>query len=130
MLPVHLRNLVIPRNKPEDREVLEEDTLDTVVDGKKLREIIPTRPFTFQFNRNLKPEDWKDMESCSALSTPQISFPMEHGQQEVQPSIPWGRTWSKVPEDMSQRDTLQRSYGNHPRMEAHQTFPTPGGEGN
>ncbi|MBW0533477.1 hypothetical protein O181_073192 [Austropuccinia psidii MF-1] len=40
--------------EPED---LEENTLDTVVDGKKLREIIPTLPFTFQFNRNLKPED-------------------------------------------------------------------------
>ncbi|MBW0468588.1 hypothetical protein O181_008303 [Austropuccinia psidii MF-1] len=45
--------------EPED---LEEDTLDTVVDGKKLREIIPTLPFTFQFNRNLKPEHWKDMD--------------------------------------------------------------------
>ncbi|MBW0571813.1 hypothetical protein O181_111528 [Austropuccinia psidii MF-1] len=44
---------------PED---LEEDTLDTVVDGKSLREIIPTLPFTFQFNRKLKPEDWKDMD--------------------------------------------------------------------
>ncbi|MBW0517204.1 hypothetical protein O181_056919 [Austropuccinia psidii MF-1] len=45
-------------SEPED---LEEDTLDTVVDGNKLREIIPTLPFTFQLNRNLKPEDWKDM---------------------------------------------------------------------
>ncbi|MBW0488867.1 hypothetical protein O181_028582 [Austropuccinia psidii MF-1] len=35
--------------EPED---LEEDTLDTVVDGKTLREIIPTFPFKFQFNRN------------------------------------------------------------------------------
>ncbi|MBW0466072.1 hypothetical protein O181_005787 [Austropuccinia psidii MF-1] len=46
--------------EPED---LEEDTLDTVVDGKTLREIIPTLPFTFQFNRNLKPEDWKEMDN-------------------------------------------------------------------
>ncbi|MBW0576619.1 hypothetical protein O181_116334 [Austropuccinia psidii MF-1] len=38
-------------------EYLEEDTLDTVVDGKTLREIIPTLPFTFQFNRELKQED-------------------------------------------------------------------------
>ncbi|MBW0524506.1 hypothetical protein O181_064221 [Austropuccinia psidii MF-1] len=38
--------------EPED---LEEETLDTVVDRKTLREIIPTLPFTFQFNRNLKP---------------------------------------------------------------------------
>ncbi|MBW0482396.1 hypothetical protein O181_022111 [Austropuccinia psidii MF-1] len=40
--------------EPED---LEEDTLETVVDGKTLRKMIPTLPFTFQFNRNLKPED-------------------------------------------------------------------------
>ncbi|MBW0479817.1 hypothetical protein O181_019532 [Austropuccinia psidii MF-1] len=40
--------------EPED---LEEDTFETMVDGKTLREIIPTLPFTFQFNRNLKPEE-------------------------------------------------------------------------
>ncbi|MBW0573082.1 hypothetical protein O181_112797 [Austropuccinia psidii MF-1] len=44
--------------EPED---LEEDTLDAVVDDKILRKIIPTLPFTFQLDRNLKPEDWKDM---------------------------------------------------------------------
>ncbi|MBW0552308.1 hypothetical protein O181_092023 [Austropuccinia psidii MF-1] len=31
---------------------------------------------------------------------------------------------------MSQRDTLQRPYGNHQRLEPHQKFQTPGGEGN
>ncbi|MBW0508494.1 hypothetical protein O181_048209 [Austropuccinia psidii MF-1] len=40
---------------------------------------------------------------------------MEHGQQEVQPAIPLGRTWSKLPGDLSQRDRLQRPYGNHQR---------------
>ncbi|MBW0555393.1 hypothetical protein O181_095108, partial [Austropuccinia psidii MF-1] len=50
--------------EPED---LEEDTLDTVVDGKTLREIIPTLPLTFQFNRNVKPEDWKDMDQVVQL---------------------------------------------------------------
>ncbi|MBW0577401.1 hypothetical protein O181_117116 [Austropuccinia psidii MF-1] len=38
-----------------------------VVDGKTLREIIPTLPFTFQFNRNLKPEDCKDMNKVLKL---------------------------------------------------------------
>ncbi|MBW0541009.1 hypothetical protein O181_080724 [Austropuccinia psidii MF-1] len=38
---------------------------------------------------------------------------MEHEQQEVQPGIPLGRTWSKLPEDLSQRDRPQRPYGNH-----------------
>ncbi|MBW0520983.1 hypothetical protein O181_060698 [Austropuccinia psidii MF-1] len=40
---------------------------------------------------------------------------MEHGQQEVQCSIPLVRTWGKVTEDMSQRDRLQRPYGNDQR---------------
>ncbi|MBW0479532.1 hypothetical protein O181_019247 [Austropuccinia psidii MF-1] len=41
---------------------------------------------------------------------------MEHGQQEVQPSTPLDRTWSRFPEDMFQRDRLQRTYGNHQRL--------------
>ncbi|MBW0509551.1 hypothetical protein O181_049266 [Austropuccinia psidii MF-1] len=67
MSPAYLRDLGFQRNQPEDGEDLEEDTLDTVVDGKTLREIIPTLPFTFQFNRNLKPEDWKDMDQVLQL---------------------------------------------------------------
>ncbi|MBW0533893.1 hypothetical protein O181_073608 [Austropuccinia psidii MF-1] len=54
---------------------------------------------------------------------------MEHGQ-EFQLSIPLGRTWSKFPEDMYQRDTLQRAYGNNQRLEPHQEVQTTGGEGN
>ncbi|MBW0469377.1 hypothetical protein O181_009092 [Austropuccinia psidii MF-1] len=54
---------------------------------------------------------------------------MEHGQQEVQPVIPLGRTWSKFPEYLHQRDRLQRPYGNHQRLESHQEVQTPGGEG-
>ncbi|MBW0475661.1 hypothetical protein O181_015376 [Austropuccinia psidii MF-1] len=54
---------------------------------------------------------------------------MEHGQQEVQPGIPLGRTLSMFPEDLSQRDRLQRPYGNHQRLESHYAVQTPGGEG-
>ncbi|MBW0472619.1 hypothetical protein O181_012334 [Austropuccinia psidii MF-1] len=54
---------------------------------------------------------------------------MKHGQQEVQPSIPLGRTWGKLQEDMSQTDRLQRPYGNQQELEYHQTVQTPGGEG-
>ncbi|MBW0482202.1 hypothetical protein O181_021917 [Austropuccinia psidii MF-1] len=68
--------------------------------------------------------------SSSAPPTPQRSFPMEHGQQEVQPSIPLGITWSKLQEDMLQRDILQRPYYNHQRMESHQEIQIPGGERN
>ncbi|MBW0564434.1 hypothetical protein O181_104149 [Austropuccinia psidii MF-1] len=50
--------------KPED---LEEETLDTVVDGKTMMEIISTLSFTLQFNRNLRPEDWKDMDQVLQL---------------------------------------------------------------
>ncbi|MBW0517528.1 hypothetical protein O181_057243 [Austropuccinia psidii MF-1] len=53
---------------------------------------------------------------------------MEHGQQEVQPSIPLGRTCSKLPDDLSQRDRLQRPYDNYQRLESHQVVQTPGGE--
>ncbi|MBW0473756.1 hypothetical protein O181_013471 [Austropuccinia psidii MF-1] len=51
---------------------------------------------------------------------------MEHGQQEVQPSITLGRTWRNFPEDMSQRDILHRYYCNHKRMESKQAFQTRG----
>ncbi|MBW0488779.1 hypothetical protein O181_028494 [Austropuccinia psidii MF-1] len=67
MSPEHLRNLGIPRNKAFS-EPEGQDTLDKVVDGKKLRKIIPTMPFTFKFNRNLKSEDWKDMDQVLQLN--------------------------------------------------------------
>ncbi|MBW0534010.1 hypothetical protein O181_073725 [Austropuccinia psidii MF-1] len=54
---------------------------------------------------------------------------MENGQQEFQPGIQLGRTWRKFPEDFSQRDILQKPYGNHQRLEYYQEVQTPGGEG-
>ncbi|MBW0474209.1 hypothetical protein O181_013924 [Austropuccinia psidii MF-1] len=54
---------------------------------------------------------------------------MEHGQQEVQPSIPLGITWSKFPEGMSQNDRLQRPHCNHQRLELDQAVQNPGGKG-
>ncbi|MBW0492189.1 hypothetical protein O181_031904 [Austropuccinia psidii MF-1] len=56
-----------------ESEDQEEDTLDTVVDGKALREIIPTLPLTFQFNRNLKPEDYLGA-SFQKICLREISF--------------------------------------------------------
>ncbi|MBW0529977.1 hypothetical protein O181_069692 [Austropuccinia psidii MF-1] len=67
--------------------------------------------------------------SSSAPQTPQKFISMEHGQQEVQPGIPLGGTWSKLQEDLSQRDRVQRPYGNHQRLESYQEFQSPGGEG-
>ncbi|MBW0498673.1 hypothetical protein O181_038388 [Austropuccinia psidii MF-1] len=73
MSPVHLRYLGFQRNQPEDREGLSrarrtgrghlgqsggwQDT-----EGNKT-----TLSFTFQFNRNLKSEDWKDMDKVLQL---------------------------------------------------------------
>ncbi|MBW0470992.1 hypothetical protein O181_010707 [Austropuccinia psidii MF-1] len=73
MSPVHLRNLGFQRNHPEDKEGMSRtrrpggDTLEKVVDGKTLRELIPTLPFTFKLNRKLKQEDWKDVDQVLQL---------------------------------------------------------------
>ncbi|MBW0520273.1 hypothetical protein O181_059988 [Austropuccinia psidii MF-1] len=67
--------------------------------------------------------------SSSAPPTPQRFISMEHWQQEVQPSISLGRTWRKLPEDLSQRDRLQGPYGNHQRLESYQAVQTPQGKG-
>ncbi|MBW0465478.1 hypothetical protein O181_005193 [Austropuccinia psidii MF-1] len=121
MSPVHLRNLGIPRNKPEDREGL----LRTRRTGRG----------------HLGHSDaWKDTEgnhTHSAIHLPIQQKPQTRGLEgygssssasPTPPSIPLGRTWRKLPEDMSQRDTLQRPYGNHQRMESHQAVQNPGRE--
>ncbi|MBW0471833.1 hypothetical protein O181_011548 [Austropuccinia psidii MF-1] len=41
--------------------------MEAIEDGRTLREMIPTLPLTFQFNRDLKPEDWKDMDQVLQL---------------------------------------------------------------
>ncbi|MBW0485095.1 hypothetical protein O181_024810 [Austropuccinia psidii MF-1] len=41
--------------------------LEIMVDGRTLREILPMLPFTFQFNRKLKPQDWNDMDKVLKL---------------------------------------------------------------
>ncbi|MBW0477725.1 hypothetical protein O181_017440 [Austropuccinia psidii MF-1] len=66
--------------------------------------------------------------SSSAPPTSQRFISMDHGQQEVQPSISLGRTWSKLPEDLSQIDRLQRPYDNHQGSESYQEVQTPGVE--
>ncbi|MBW0517630.1 hypothetical protein O181_057345 [Austropuccinia psidii MF-1] len=137
MSPVHLRSLGIPSNQPENRQAL----------------FRTRRPGTGHLGQNSglkntegnhnhsaihlpiqrKPQT-RGLEgygsSSSAPPTPQRLILMEHGQQEVQPSITLGRNWTNFPEDMYQRDTLQRSYGNNKRMESQQAVQTHGGEGN
>ncbi|MBW0550431.1 hypothetical protein O181_090146, partial [Austropuccinia psidii MF-1] len=66
--------------------------------------------------------------SSLAPPTPQRFISMAHGQQEVQPSISLGRSWSKLPEELYKRDRLQGPYDNHQRLEYYQAVQTPGGK--
>ncbi|MBW0593130.1 hypothetical protein O181_132845, partial [Austropuccinia psidii MF-1] len=136
MSPVHLRDLGFQRNQPEDREGLsrtrrperrhlghssgwknnEEDNINPAIHTP-----IQWRPQTRGLERHGS--------SSSAPPTPQGPIPMEHGQKEVQPGISLGRTWSKLPEDLSQGDRLQRPYGNNQRLESYQAVQTHGGKG-
>ncbi|MBW0475704.1 hypothetical protein O181_015419 [Austropuccinia psidii MF-1] len=123
MSPVCLRNPGIPRNQPEDRQglfrtrrpgtgYLGQSGCWQDTDGNHTHSAIKLPIQQKTQTRGL--EGYRS--SSSAPQTPQRSIPMEHGQQEVQPSITRGRTWSKLTEDMSQRNNLQRPYGNHNRQ--------------
>ncbi|MBW0490123.1 hypothetical protein O181_029838 [Austropuccinia psidii MF-1] len=125
MSPVHLRNLGFQRNKPEDREDLSRTRRLGRghlghSGGWQDTEGNNTHP-AIHFPIKQEPQT-RGLErygsSSSAPPTPQKFILMEHGQQEVKLGIPLGRTWSKFPEDLSQRDTLQRPYGNHQRRTA------------
>ncbi|MBW0485487.1 hypothetical protein O181_025202 [Austropuccinia psidii MF-1] len=127
MSPVHLRNLGVPRNQPEDREGLSRSRRpgrghlghsgeSQDIEAKHTHSAI-------HFPIQQKPQT-KVLEGYGLISsappTPQRFFPMKNCQQEVQPIIPLGRMWRKLPEDMSQRDRFQRPYGNHQILESYQ----------
>ncbi|MBW0519674.1 hypothetical protein O181_059389 [Austropuccinia psidii MF-1] len=110
MSPVHLRNLGIPRNKAEDREGLSRTRRTgrghlgnsgawQVTEGNHTHSSIHLS--IQQKPQTRGPEGFGS--SSSAPPTPQRYFPMEHGQQEAQPSFKLGRTLSKFPEDFSER---------------------------
>ncbi|MBW0498690.1 hypothetical protein O181_038405 [Austropuccinia psidii MF-1] len=137
MSPVHLRNLGIQRKKLEDREGFSRTRRPGrghLGQSGGLQEIEGNHTHSYMHLPIQKKPQTRGLEghgsSSSDPPTPQRPFSMEHGKQKVQPSIPLGRTWRKFPEDMSQRDILQRHYGNHQRLESHQTVQTSGGEGN
>ncbi|MBW0539848.1 hypothetical protein O181_079563 [Austropuccinia psidii MF-1] len=111
MSPVHLTDLCFQNHQPEDRERLS-------------RTRIPGRGhlghsggwqdiegnYTHSSNHipiQQKPQT-RGLEGYgpiySASPTPQRFSSMQHGQQEVQPGIPLGRTWSEFPEDRLQID--------------------------
>ncbi|MBW0501070.1 hypothetical protein O181_040785 [Austropuccinia psidii MF-1] len=135
MSPVHLRNFGFQRNQPEEIECLSRTRRpgrghlvhsggwqDT--EGNNTNSAIH-----FPIQQQPQTRGLERYGSIySAPPTPQRFIPMQHGQQEVQPSIPLGKTWTKLPEPLSQINRLQRPYGNHQRLESHQAVQTPGGE--
>ncbi|MBW0524376.1 hypothetical protein O181_064091 [Austropuccinia psidii MF-1] len=136
MSPAHIRNLGFQRNQPGDREGLSRTRrpgrghLGHSGGWKDTEGNHTHSAIDFQIQQEPQTRGLERYGSCSsAPPTPQRYISMEHGQQEVQPGIPLGRTWSKFPEDLPQRDRLQRPYGNQQRLESHQAVQTPGGEG-
>ncbi|MBW0540127.1 hypothetical protein O181_079842 [Austropuccinia psidii MF-1] len=136
MSPVHLRDLVFQRNQPEDRESLSRTRRHgrghlghsgggQNNEGANINPAIHTPIQQEPQTRGLEGYG----SSSSAPPTLHKFISMEHGQQEVQPSISLGRTWRKLPEDLSQRERLQGPYGNHQRLESYQAVHTPGGKG-
>ncbi|MBW0503349.1 hypothetical protein O181_043064 [Austropuccinia psidii MF-1] len=135
MSPVHLRNLGCQRNQPEDRESLSRTRRPAgghlgqsggwqYIEGNNTHSAIH---IPIQHKPQTRGLEGYGSGSAASL-TPKRPFSMQHGQQEVQPSIPLGRTWSKFPEDMSQRDRFHIPYGNPQRLESYQAVHTPGGE--
>ncbi|MBW0503953.1 hypothetical protein O181_043668 [Austropuccinia psidii MF-1] len=126
MSPVHLRDLGMPRNQAEDRGGFSRTRRPGrghLVHSGGWKDIGGNHNHSaIHFPIQQKPQA-RGLAgyglSSSAPPTPQRPFLMEHGQQEVQPRIPLGITWSKLPEDLSQRDRLQRPYGNQQRLESH-----------
>ncbi|MBW0514680.1 hypothetical protein O181_054395 [Austropuccinia psidii MF-1] len=136
MSHVHLRELGFQRHQPEDREGLSttgRPGRGHLGDSGGWQDIEGNHTHSATNILIKQKPQTRGLEgygsSSSAPPTPQRPFSMDHGQQGVQPAIPLGRTWSKLPEDLSQRDRLQRPYGNHQGLESHQEVQTPGGEG-
>ncbi|MBW0578814.1 hypothetical protein O181_118529 [Austropuccinia psidii MF-1] len=99
MSPVHLRNLGFKRNQPEEREVFSRTRRTGRVQlghsgGLEDTEGNHTHPAIY-FPIQQEPHT-RGLEiygsSSSAQPTPKRFISMEHGQQEVQPGIPLGRT--------------------------------------
>ncbi|MBW0551798.1 hypothetical protein O181_091513 [Austropuccinia psidii MF-1] len=113
MSPVHLRNLGFQSNQPEDREGFSRTRRPGRghighSGGWQDTEGTQTHPDNhFPIQQESQTRGLKRYGSSSSVPpTPQKSISMEHGKQESQPGISLGRTWSKFPEDLSQRDRL------------------------
>ncbi|MBW0515687.1 hypothetical protein O181_055402 [Austropuccinia psidii MF-1] len=98
------KNLGFQRNQPEDREGLSRTRIPggghlehsggwQEIEGNHTHSAIHIQ--IKQKTQTIGLEGYGS--SSSSPPTPQRPYSMEHGQQEFQPSTPWGRTWSKLP---------------------------------
>ncbi|MBW0546753.1 hypothetical protein O181_086468 [Austropuccinia psidii MF-1] len=108
MSPPYLRDLGFQRNQPEDREALSRARRPGSgnlghsggwqnTEGNNTHTSIHIPIQQESQTRGLETYG----SSSSAPPTPQRFISMEHLQQEVQPGISLGRTWRKLPEDLS-----------------------------
>ncbi|MBW0539899.1 hypothetical protein O181_079614 [Austropuccinia psidii MF-1] len=132
----YLRDLGFQRNQPEDREGLSRTRRPGRVHlrnsgGWKKTEGNHTHT-AIHIPLKQKPQT-RGLErygsSSSAAPTLERFISRDYGQQEVQPGISLGRSWRRFPEDLGQKDRLQKPYDNHQRLESHQEVQTPSGEG-
>ncbi|MBW0467200.1 hypothetical protein O181_006915 [Austropuccinia psidii MF-1] len=135
MSPVHLRNLGSQRNQSEDIEGLSRTRrpgrghLGQIGGWQETKGNHTHSDIHFPIQQEPQTRGLERYGSSS--STPQTTkrfISMEHGQQEVQPGIPMGRSWRKFPEYLSKRDILQIPYGNHQRFGFQKAVQTPGGD--
>ncbi|MBW0562594.1 hypothetical protein O181_102309 [Austropuccinia psidii MF-1] len=120
MSPVYLRDVGFQSNQPEDREGLSRSKRPgrghlghsgglQNKEGDNINLAIHTPIQQEPQTRGLEGYG----SSSSAPPTPQRFLPMENGKQKVQPGKSLGRTWSKLPKDLSQSNRLQGPYGTH-----------------
>ncbi|MBW0497489.1 hypothetical protein O181_037204 [Austropuccinia psidii MF-1] len=103
MSPVHLTNLGLQRNQPEDREAFSRTRRPGgghLGHGGGWQDIEGNHTHSaIHFTIHQKPQT-RGLEgygsSSSAPPTPQRPFSMEHGQQEVQPSLPTDQSLEQV----------------------------------
>ncbi|MBW0477630.1 hypothetical protein O181_017345 [Austropuccinia psidii MF-1] len=133
MSPVYLRSHVFPRSHPEgiQRLFIIRRSGSGHHNGLQYTEGNNTNAsIHLPIQKEPQTRALKGYESSSsAPPTPQRFIPMENRQNEAKLSLTLGRTWSKLPEDMSQSNTLQRPYSYHQRLNSQKAVQTCGGKG-
>ncbi|MBW0469331.1 hypothetical protein O181_009046 [Austropuccinia psidii MF-1] len=128
MSPVHLRELGIPRNQPEERTGLfrsRRSGFGKYDEWKDIKGNNAHTPIQLQIQQihQARGVD-RHGSSTSAPLTSQIPVPVKNGTHKVQPGFTLSITRGKLPEDISQRVVFQRAYGNYPRLESQHTIQT------